>query len=369
MDAMTDQEVRATGFDPSPDGWSDRTGGRRPSLEFVSIEEVAERVAAGPAGWLLEGLWPEDAYGLLGAEQKAGKTWAALDLAVSVLTGSPWLGAFACPTPGPVVAIFGEGGERATLRRLEAIVAARGGDRRDLAGLRLCFRAPKLTDRDALAAIVAELEASRPRLVVLDPLYLAARGSDPRSLVAMGEALSGLQYAAQDAGAALVVTHHWNKTGTGNGADRFSGAGAAEWGRVLGSAAVERRQTLEDGTSVVRLRWRFTGSEIADREFVMARRVRAEDPADLGSALTYGVEVEEDAPHGDGRPLSQARVLAALEGSAPPGLTVAEIGDRLAVEGSPLKARTIQLALAALAAEGALDGEEGPRRLGRWWLP
>jgi AAA domain len=53
--------------------------------------------AAGEPRWLIQGLWPADAYGVLAAQEKAGKTWAALDLAVSVATGRPWLDHFACP--------------------------------------------------------------------------------------------------------------------------------------------------------------------------------------------------------------------------------------------------------------------------------
>lgn len=99
--------------------------------------------SSGPADWLIEGLWPADAYGVQGAEDKAGKTWAVLDLAVSVSTGTPWVNHFYCP-PGPVVAFLGEGGERMMLRRLRAILAERGGDVDDLSDLRLCFAVPRL---------------------------------------------------------------------------------------------------------------------------------------------------------------------------------------------------------------------------------
>jgi AAA domain len=90
-------------------------------LAVSSFGEVAARVAAaGEPRWLIQGLWPADAYGVLAAQEKAGKTWAALDLAVSVAIGLPWLDHFACPTPGPVLVFLGEGGERATVRRIEA---------------------------------------------------------------------------------------------------------------------------------------------------------------------------------------------------------------------------------------------------------
>jgi len=45
-------------------------------------------------GWLIRGLWPADAYGIIAAESKAGKTWLALDLAVSAVCGVPFLGQF-----------------------------------------------------------------------------------------------------------------------------------------------------------------------------------------------------------------------------------------------------------------------------------
>src|SRR5215208_2439516 len=90
---------------------------RRPArpaakLAISSYGEVAARVAAaGEPCWLIQGLWPADAYGVLAAQEKAGKTWAALDLAVSVASGRLWLDHFACPTPGPVLLFLGEGGE------------------------------------------------------------------------------------------------------------------------------------------------------------------------------------------------------------------------------------------------------------------
>ena len=62
---------------------------RRPALPAAELAvssygEVAARVAAaGEPRWLIQGLWPADAYGVLAAQEKAGKTWAALDLAVS----------------------------------------------------------------------------------------------------------------------------------------------------------------------------------------------------------------------------------------------------------------------------------------------
>jgi RecA-family ATPase len=156
----------------------------------------------GPPGWLVEGLWPADAYGVLAAEDKAGKTWAILDLAVSVAAGQPWLGTFPCPRPGRVLLFLGEGGQRAMVRRLRAICAHKHLAAEALAArLRLCFRVPRLTAAGELAAVAEELAANPAALVILDPLYLAVgtagAGAD---LYAMGTVLSGIQAVCQQAG-------------------------------------------------------------------------------------------------------------------------------------------------------------------------
>src|SRR5215213_1187546 len=225
-------------------------------LAINSYGEVAARVAAaGEPRWLIQGLWPADAYGVLAAQEKAGKTWAALDLAVSVACGRPWLDHFACPTPGPVLLFLGEGGERATVRRIEAIATNKGIDPDQLADrLRLCFRVPRLAAPGAggeLAAIQAELEAHPAALVVLDPLYLAAAGASGSNLYDMGAVLQAIQGVCQQAGCALLVVTHWNKTGDGRGAERISGAGPAAWARVIASVSVDYRAADPDGTSTV----------------------------------------------------------------------------------------------------------------------
>jgi hypothetical protein len=355
---------------------------RRPGLPTAELAissygEVAARVAAaGEPRWLIQGLWPADAYGVLAAQEKAGKTWAALDLAVSVATGQPWLDHFPCPTPGPVLVFLGEGGERATVRRVEAIAASKGVDPDQLAErLRLCFRVPRLAAPGAgseLATIQAELAAYPAALVVLDPLYLAAAGASGSNLYDMGAVLQAIQGVCQHAGCALLVVTHWNKTGDGRGADRISGAGPAAWARVICSVAVHYRGNDPDGASVVVLGVELIGGEIADTRFRISRRVRADNPADLGSPLSYAVEVLADDEDLDpaAAALSKSRqwVLTALRAGGDLQ-TVKQLGDRLAQAGHPLKPRTIQTALGELEAAGLAAGSEEGNGRARYWSP
>ena len=341
-------------------------------LLVEDLGAVLDRVeAAGPPGWLVQGLWPADAYGVLAAEDKAGKTWAILDLACSVATGRPWLGRFACPQAGRVLVFLGEGDQRAVVRRLRAICAHKHLQVEDLAArIRLCFRVPRLTSGADLAAVAGELAAAPAALVILDPLYLAigtaGAGAD---LYAMGTVLSAIQGVCQSAGTALVVVTHWNKTGEGRGAKRISGVGPGAWGRVLASAAVAHRATSPDGASTVVLAFEVIGGELADQAFRVRRRIRAEDPADLASPLHYTVEVLADDPpddQADEPPGARQWLLAALRAGGP-HQTVKQLGDHTAAQGHPLRKRTIQEALAELEERGLVVGTEQAPGLPRYW--
>ncbi|MGH9054335.1 MAG: AAA family ATPase, partial [Acidimicrobiales bacterium] len=214
-----------------PDELSDDEPVLAPLLSIEWASEVAARIDAAPAPrWLAQPVWPEDAYGVIAAEKKAGKTWMILDLAVSVASDTPWLGVYPVGKPGPALLFLGEGGERKMIRRLRSVCESRGV-LLDGLPLRLCHRVPLLTSALQLDEIREEIEKVRPAVVIIDPLYLAAAGAKSSDLYAMGAVLSGVQAVCQGAGAALVVVTHWNKTGEGHGAHRMTGAGPAEWGR------------------------------------------------------------------------------------------------------------------------------------------
>ena len=119
--------------------------------------------------WLVEGLWSEEAVGIIGGEPKCGKSFLALDLAVAVAAGIPCLRRFAVSRPGRVLLYPAEDALHIVRRRLEGICAAAGVS---LAALDVqVITAPSLrldleADRIRLDETVARL---KPRLLVLDP--------------------------------------------------------------------------------------------------------------------------------------------------------------------------------------------------------
>jgi hypothetical protein len=74
--------------------------------------------------WLVQGLWSDQAVGILGGEPKCCKSFLALDLAVSVASGTPCLRRFAVRRTGPVLLFPAEDSLAVVRRRLEGICSA-----------------------------------------------------------------------------------------------------------------------------------------------------------------------------------------------------------------------------------------------------
>jgi RecA-family ATPase len=76
--------------------------------------------------WLVQGLWSDQAVGILGGEPKCCKSFLALDLAVSVASGAHCLRQFPVHRTGPVLLFPAEDSLAVVRRRLEGICSAAG---------------------------------------------------------------------------------------------------------------------------------------------------------------------------------------------------------------------------------------------------
>lgn len=274
----------------NPDKWlEDLADAAAPTFNYISMADLNRKDITNP-GWIVQGIWPGDAYGTLAAEAKAGKTWSQLDLAVSVATGGRWMDAYQCDK-GTVVVFLGEGGERNTRRRLRAVCEDKGVDPDTLDNLLIVNRVPHFNDAQSMGLFRRTLRRIDPRLVIVDPLYFAAAGGEGSNIYSMGDLLEQAQHAADAVDAALVVVHHFNQTGSGNSARRMTGAGPEEWSRVLGAAGHKELSSSRPDESRVQIDWEFTGGEIAPQRLSVIRTVWVDDPDDLTSPMHYSIEV------------------------------------------------------------------------------
>jgi len=171
--------------------------------------------------WLIDGLWADQAVGIVGGEPKCCKSFLALDMAVAVASGTPCLRRFPVPTAGRVLLFAAEDALHVVRERLAGICAAAGLDLQSL-DLQV-ITAPSLRldlepDRRLLKATVERLS---PRLLLLDPFVRLHRIDENVSgeVAPLLAWLRDLQRAHQ---LAVCLVHHARK-----------GAGRARAGQAL----------------------------------------------------------------------------------------------------------------------------------------
>jgi RecA-family ATPase len=169
---------------------------------------LAER--AGEQNWLIEGLWSEEAAGIIGGEPKCCKSFLALDMAAAVASGTPCLRRFPVARPGRVLLYAAEDALHIVRRRLDGVCAAAG---LSLAALDIqVITAPSLrldleADRAALDDATARL---KPRLLILDP-FVRLHRIDENVSGEVAPLLAFLRELQRRHGAAVSVVHHARK--------------------------------------------------------------------------------------------------------------------------------------------------------------
>lgn len=173
-----------------------------------------EQSAGEDVPTLIRGLWPEGALGFIGAAPKAGKTWLALDIAVSVATGTPVFGSFLVAQPMPVMYVALEGHKAAIRGRIGCIARGHGVHPEDagLDNLHLSYkpRGINLADPSWAAALCENAAQLGTRLVIVDVLRRAAQIKENEASSFME--LIGLLAPLGEQNIALALLHHFIKT-------------------------------------------------------------------------------------------------------------------------------------------------------------
>jgi hypothetical protein len=165
--------------------------------------------------WLVEDLWSDQAVGILGGEPKCCKTFLALDLAVSVASGTPCLRQFPVHRSGPVL-LFPAEDSLAVVRARLAGICAIAGVAFDALPVDV-ITAPTLrldtpADRQRLTHTVERLQ---PCLLILDPLIRLHR-VDENDASQIAALLSFLRQLQRQFHVAIMVVHHARKDSNGS---------------------------------------------------------------------------------------------------------------------------------------------------------
>lgn len=272
--------------------------------EFVRSASDLQGKVFPPLRWAVPNLIPEGLTLLVGAP-KVGKSWAALDVGLSVASGGLALGALAVDE-GDVLYLALEDSERRLQDRISLLLGGSPFPER----FAYATRWPKST----LGATFAHewaTDAAHPRLIVVDTLA-RIRGPQGRGSAYDEDTATMVpwQRLAERWRCAVVLVHHDRKASVDDFIDAVSGthglAGVADSTLLLDRARMEDYGRL-----------RVTGRDVLEHEVALRR---------AGPAW-----IMHDGPLPDDNLGDTSAGIVALAGSKPDGIRAADVVDHLNV--------------------------------------
>lgn len=302
----------------------------------LPVQRASQLSTSGPqTQWLIEGLWSEQAVGILGGEPKCCKSFLALDIAVSVASGAACLRQFPVRRPGKVLLFPAEDSLAIVRQRLEGIAAAAQVSFPALPVEVITANSLRLdtpTDRQRLSLTVQNLQ---PILLILDPLIRLHR-VDENDATQIGGLLSYLRELQRQFQLAVILVHHARKDSNG------SRPGQA----LRGSSELH-------GWGDSNLYMRRKGAQLTLSTEHRAAPSQDHIPLHLtqtGSALALTVLPQPAAPEPQTAPTPVERVRAALAQLQEPVFSVQELRKLCAI-----RTETLCAALEQLTQQGELS--------------
>jgi len=187
-----------------------------PPYRTVAASALAETTA--PLRWLADGLFLRGGAGILGGAPKSCKSFLALDLCVAVASQTSCAGTFSVAEKGRVTLLCAEDPDAVIVERLESLARSRALRLADLPLDVIVERGVRLPD--GLTRLAATIDATKPALLLLDPLIRLHR-ADENSAAEMSVILSEL---ARASGTAILLVHHARKASGASGGAALRGS-------------------------------------------------------------------------------------------------------------------------------------------------
>jgi len=174
--------------------------------------------------WMVEGIWIDEAVGWIAGVGKSYKSVIALDLALSISSGEPFLGEYEVNRPGPVIMVMEEDPDWRVSHRIEGMALQKGLiDIKREGDMFLLPQQPDLplvvstgagftfNDSDFIEELEQMLYEVRPRILILDPWFMMTGGIDEFKSGEVVEVLRLLKLWREKYHCSICVVHHYRK--------------------------------------------------------------------------------------------------------------------------------------------------------------
>jgi len=216
-----------------------------PKKEQIHLEEIADMKVHQWADfmqipthlrWLIDEAWVDGTVGFISGRSKSYKTWIALDMALSVASGAPFLGRYPVNRTGPVILVQEEDPASVLQERLRLIGKTKGMLPKLLEAhdniVKIEFpeypihiinlQGFNLGSEDRTAQVRRMIAEVNPVMVILDPLIvMLPSGVDEYKGSQISAVLQTVKMWREEFGCSVAIVHHWNK-GKSEEGERFA---------------------------------------------------------------------------------------------------------------------------------------------------
>lgn len=155
--------------------------------------------------------------GVIGGAPKCSKTWLALDMSLSVATGTACLDRYPVPRPGPVLVYLAEDSLAIVRERVEGIARHRGLALDSIPIHVITAPVLRLDREPHRTQLLQTARRLRPRLLLLDPLVRLHR-IDENHAGEVAELLAYFRSLQRQLELSVVLVHHTRKNASGGAA-------------------------------------------------------------------------------------------------------------------------------------------------------
>lgn len=237
---FTKVEFEDDGTSASKDDHHDNTFG------VMKMSDYVKGYGGEGASWLVDEWLPDKSITFLVSPPESYKTWMLLDLAVSVATGTPFLGTYTVNNPGPTLIIQQEDSHSGLTDRLALIVEQKMNMLPTLEGNNWVVpsmpdipiyvhpdRQLRFDNKKVIEEMERQIEAIKPRVILIDPLYSTTNSTD-NYMADLANRMMVLKTWRDKYGCSFLIAHHSKKN-----LDPDSTAREDSWGSQFLNAFLE----------------------------------------------------------------------------------------------------------------------------------
>jgi hypothetical protein len=196
-------------------------GGKSIKSRYEILSAVDALQPQPPIEWIVDGLISAGSVNVFYGEGGSKKTWALLDMAISVARGESWLSL--ATQAGGVLVIDEESGRRRITRRIGEVLRGHNADA-DTPIYCVSLAAFDFGEPNDIGELYNLIVATKARLIIIDALADVMPGRDENAVKDVQPIFLSLRRIAEETQAALILIHHANKGGNYRGSTAIKGA-------------------------------------------------------------------------------------------------------------------------------------------------